>query len=146
MFVTGGVFAATPEAGAVTVDADGLLVLRDLVDAYTHSGAQLCRDALPTDRREPWLFGALAAAAGFDAEAAGVAARLERSTPCVTGSRRSSTTPRSSPGEAACCGISRSPPEASGTARPGTWIQAPRYAAQALRTPAFRGVEDVPNR
>jgi cytosine/adenosine deaminase-related metal-dependent hydrolase len=76
LWIVDGRIAASPPEGAETVDARGLIALAGLVDAHTHSYAQLCRDVVADDRLEPWLVGALAAGAGFDAETVGVAARL----------------------------------------------------------------------
>lgn len=61
---------------AETVDVAGRLLLPGLVDAHTHSYAQLCRDGLATDRLEPWLPGAVASGAGLTAEGAAIAAQL----------------------------------------------------------------------
>lgn len=81
LLLAGGRIASLAEPGegpaaAHTVRADGLLVLPGLVDAHTHSYAQLCRHGLATDRLEPWLPGAVASGAGLTAEGAAVAATL----------------------------------------------------------------------
>jgi guanine deaminase len=81
VLVTGGVVAGLCAPGddapaAAVVDARGRLVLPGLVDAHTHSYAQLARDTIPDDRLEPWLARAVAAGAGLDAEAVAVAAQL----------------------------------------------------------------------
>lgn len=64
------------DAAERTVSVAGLLVLPGMVDAHTHSYAQLCRDGLGTDRLEPWLAGAAASGAGLTAEGAAIAAQL----------------------------------------------------------------------
>lgn len=62
--------------GAREVDVTGRLVLPGLVDAHTHSYAQLCRDGLATDRLDPWMPAAIASGAGLTAEGAAIAAQL----------------------------------------------------------------------
>lgn len=81
VLLQGGRIAALVEPGAdaqarETVDVSGRLILPGLVDAHTHSYAQLCRDGLATDRLEPWLPGAVASGAGLTAEGAAIAAQL----------------------------------------------------------------------
>lgn len=81
VLIADGVIAAitAPGGGAeadATVDVTGRLILPGLVDAHTHSYAQLCRDGLATDRLEPWLPGAAASGAGLTAEGAAIAAQL----------------------------------------------------------------------
>ncbi len=74
--ITGLVPPGTGPAAGTTVDARGCLVVPGLVDAHTHSYAQLCSWAVADGTLESWLPAAAVSGAGMTAEAAATAAQL----------------------------------------------------------------------
>jgi 5-methylthioadenosine/S-adenosylhomocysteine deaminase len=68
--------AGAPGPAARVHDMAGRLIFPGLVNAHTHSYAQLCRDAFADEPLDPWLPRAVADGAGFDPRAVAVAAQL----------------------------------------------------------------------